>query len=348
MLRDFLDTFSEEKMTSRELVRKTLEFASPQRIPRQIWILPWASDRYPDEVKQLQQEFPDDIIFSPPYYAEKAVVKGDQYAIGSFIDEWGCCFENRQAGIIGEVKDPLVKEITDIERVAPPRQMLTINIPKINAFCAATDKFVLASCCPRPFERLQFLRGTENVYMDFVAEPEKLKALLKKIHSFHLEELSLWAKTNVDGIMFMDDWGSQKSLLIKPDMWREFFKPLYKDYIDIAKQNGKKTFMHSDGAIIDIIGDLIELGLDAINCQIFCIGAEELGRRFKGKITFWGEIDRQHILPEGSLEDVQKAVKQVKQCLYHNGGIIAQCEFGPGAKPQNVTEVFRSWNSFLP
>lgn len=57
---------------------------------------------------------------------------------------------------------------------------------------------------------------------------------------------------------------------------------MYKDYIDIAKKNGKKIFMHSDGYIIDIIPDLIELGLDALNCQIFCMGAENPAK-FKEK-----------------------------------------------------------------
>ena len=104
--------------------------------------------------------------------------------------------------------------------------------------------------------------------------------------------------------------------------------------------------MHSDGCILDIIPDLIELGLDAVNSQIFCMGLDKL-EQFRGKITFWGEIDRQHILPEGSVEDVKNAVKQVKSSLYDNGGVIAQCEFGPGSRPENVEAVFQQWNEYL-
>ena len=98
----------------------------------------------------------------------------------------------------------------------------------------------------------------------------------------------------------MDDWGSQKSLLINPKQWRKIFKPLYKEYIDLAHQAGKKIFMHSDGYIFDIYGDLIELGLDAINSQLFIMDIEEIGKHFGGQITFWGEIDRQHLLPHGT------------------------------------------------
>jgi hypothetical protein len=103
-------------------------------------------------------------------------------------------------------------------------------------------------------------------------------------------------------------------------------------------------FMHSDGYIKDILPDLIEMGLDAINCQIFCMDVADLGTKFKGKITFWGEIDRQHILPDAASDEVRRAVQFVKSSLYNNGGVIAQCEFGPGAKPENVYTVFETWN----
>jgi hypothetical protein len=120
---------------------------------------------------------------------------------------------------------------------------------------------------------------------------------------------------------------------------------MYKDYAEIAKSHGKYIFMHSDGYIIDIIPDLIEVGVHALNAQIFCMGIEELGRKFKGKITFWGEIDRQELLPFGSEQDIEKAVHEVWKNLYADGGVIAQCEFGLEAKPENVSAVFKTWDS---
>jgi uroporphyrinogen decarboxylase len=226
-----------------------------------------------------------------------------------------------------------------------PHECLSVDTSSVNDFCRESDKFVLPCCCPRPFERLQFLRGTENLMMDIALQEPEFKQLVKIVHGFHLEEMHLWAKTNVDALMFMDDWGTQRSLLISPDSWRQIFKPLYKDYIDIARSHGKKIFMHSDGFTIDIIDDLIDLGLDALNAQIFCMGVEEIGKRFAGRITFWGEIDRQNLLPHGSSDEIIHAVKTVYKNLYRNGGVIAQCEFGPGAKPENVMTVFETWAS---
>ena len=65
---------------------------------------------------------------------------------------------------------------------------------------------------------------------------------------------------------------------------------------------------------------------------------------FKGKITFWGEICRQHLLPYGTVEDVRNSVRLVYDTLWDNGGCIAQCEFGAGAKPENVAAVFETWD----
>ena len=143
----------------------------------------------------------------------------------------------------------------------------------------------------------------------------------------------------------MDDWGSQNTLLINPKAWDQYFRPFYKEFIDIAHHHGKKIFMHSDGNTLLIYPRLIEMGLDAFNSQIFCIGLENL-EQYKGQITFWGEIDRQHILPDDSVKDVEKAVREVRERLWANGGCIAQCEFGPGAKPENVYTVFKTWDSF--
>ncbi|HDL17484.1 MAG TPA: methyltransferase, partial [Bacteroidetes bacterium] len=62
----------------------------------------------------------------------------------------------------------------------------------------------------------------------------------------------------------------------------------------MAKANGKFAFMHSDGHISEIYTELVEVGVDAINSQLFCMDMVELAKSVKSKITFWGEVDRQH------------------------------------------------------
>jgi uroporphyrinogen decarboxylase len=335
-------------MNSRELVYKTLNFEKPDRVPRQMWELPWASNNYPEQLEKINSDFPADIISVPGFCREESIASGNPYEQGEYSDEWGCRFINRQRGIIGEVKNPIIvcEDWEDEGNVHIPMEWLTIDKARINEFCKNTDKFVVAGACPRPFEQLQFIRGTENLYVDLMLKPQGMLDFMEKMHEFYCKLLTLWAETDVDALVFMDDWGSQRSLLINPGLWVEIFKPMYKDYINIAHKYGKKIFMHSDGYIVDIYPHLIELGLDAVNSQIFCMGLESL-KQFKGQITFWGEIDRQHLLPHGTLEDIENAVNSVKDSLWQHGGVIAQCEFGPGAKPENIYKVFETWNKIL-
>lgn len=329
--------------TSRELVLQTLEFRSPARAPRQLWHLPWAEIHHPDELEQIRRDFPSDFDGAPGFLREIPKTSGNITEVGTFVDEWGCEFHNIQRGVIGEVKNPLVRDWTaDRGRIHVPREWLTIDPDAVNRWCAERDTFVLAGCCPRPFEQLQFLRGTADLYMDLLMQPGELVDFIGEMHAFYCELLEAWSRTDVDGLMFMDDWGSQQGLLIDPALWRDIFKPMYRDYIQIAHGAGKKMFMHSDGHTLEIYPDLSELGLDAFNSQIFCMGVENL-RPFAGKITFWGEIDRQHILPEGTLETVREAVRAAHANLWRDGGCIAQCEFGAGARPENVREVFAEW-----
>jgi hypothetical protein len=330
-------------MTSRELVKRTLEFSSPARIPRQLWFLPWASDHYPEELAQIQKRFPDDLLTSPSFYKKMPKTVGDEYSPGTYIDEWGCIFKNRQKGIKGEIKEPLLKNWGELDKVKVPRERLSLDLEKVNDFCRSHDQFILSRSCARPFEQLQFIRKPGNLFLDLADRPTELFCLIERIHQFYCEEMELWARTDVDALVFSDDWGGQNSLLISPALWRKMFKPLYEDYVDIARRQGKYIFMHSDGYIMDIIPDLVEMGVDALNSQLFCMNIEELGRRFKGTMTFWGEIDRQYLLPYGTTEEVRAAVRKVKDSLYQDGGVIAQCEFDVGAKPENVAAVFLAW-----
>ena len=333
----------------REVVRRCLEFGYPDRIPRDLWKLPWALNRYQNVMQELQLRFPVDFTHAPNVYHPSTRVVGDRHKVGTYHDEWGCVFSNIQEGVIGEVNQPLIQEISDWRKVKAPYEILPedrdIARDKINQFCSNTDLFVLASCCPRPWERYQFLRGTENAMIDLLTPEDGPQDLLRLIHEFYMEELEFWTSTDVDAIMFMDDWGSQKSLLISPVTWRKLFKPLYKDYCDRVHARHKFIFMHSDGYIAPIIEDIIEVGVDAINSQLFCMDFRDLAKRAKGKITFWGEIDRQHVLTSPDPQVGRAAVREVAKHLYDPaGGLIAQFEFGAGTNPDTAIVIFDEWS----
>jgi hypothetical protein len=353
-------------MDGRERVIRTLRFEHPDRAPRDLWTLPGIGMFRQDELDAMLGRFPPDITGPQVQYGRGKREKGTPYVVGSYVDAWGCEWHVAEPGIVGEVKGPPLADWSALDHFKPPYEILEdADWSKVSredpepgdsvfgsfrggvgfpTFRGRSGSFVLAGTTVRPFERMQFLRGSEAFYLDLGYQPAELYRLRDMVHEFFMRELEMWIKTDVDGISFMDDWGTQKGLLISPAQWRSLFKPLYRDYCDLIHSANKYVFFHSDGQIMDIYPDLVEIGVDAVNSQLFCMDIEELGRRFKGQITFWGEIDRQHILPFGTPHEVRAAVRRVRAALDDGrGGVFAQCEWGIGVSVENVAAVFETW-----
>ena len=337
-------------MDSRERVVRTLRQQEVDRLPRHLWALPGVILYRKDEYDAVLEKYPAD--FSAPVfkYGQGKRCRGDAAKDNVYIDAWGSVWHVAEPGVIGEVKEFPIKDLADVDKYQLPWELLDeADLSEVNKNCTQSDRFIIAGTETRPFERMQFLRGSENLFVDLAYGDKEIYILRDKLHDFSLREMKMWADTDVDAVMFMDDWGTQKTLLISPALWRDFFKPLYKDYCDILHGRGKFVFFHSDGNIESIYPDLIEIGIDAINSQLFCMDVEKLGELYAGKITFWGEIDRQHILPFGTVDEVRNAVKRAAGALLKGKrtGVIAQCEWGMKDPRENIEAVFDEWSKFI-
>ena len=358
-------------MTSRERVISALTFGAPDRVPRDPWALPAVQMERADEWRELLHEFPPDMTgVTGATYGTSRYHRGMEISQGSypgpwgfhskrvpldatgrkFIDSWGCTWEVSQPGVIGEVKEPLLSDWKNLDDYAVPWELLRdADFSRVEETCASTDQFVRAGTETRPFERMQFLRGSEQVLLDLAYGAPELLKLRDMLHEFFCAEMEAWSRTAVDGIAFMDDWGTQNALLISPSMWRELFKPLYRDYVEIIHSTGKYALFHCDGNITEILPDLVEIGIDAVNAQLFSMNIESIGTRLAGKICFWGEIDRQQVLPFGTEDDVCNAVHRVRKSLeLPEGGTIAQCEWGTGDPAGNIRVVYDEWLKPVP
>lgn len=333
-------------MNSRQRVIKALNFEEVDRLPRSLWRLPGVEMFRKDELNEVLEKYQED--FSAPVYSygKGKRCKGNQFTVGEYTDAWGCVWHAAEPGVAGEVKEYPLIDWSNLDSYQIPWELLDeADLTKVNESCAKSDKFVLVGTETRPFERMQFLRGTENLFMDLAYGDSEVYKLRDMLHEFYIKEMKMWAETDVDGVSFMDDWGSQNSLLISPTLWRKFYKPLYKEYCDILHSKGKYVFMHSDGNIESIYPDLVEIGVDAMNSQLFCMNIEKLGSQYSGKIAFWGEIDRQNILPFGTQLDVRNAVDRVARALIKDKrtGVISQCEWGTKDPKENIMAVFEQW-----
>ena len=133
-------------------------------------------------MKAIERDFPDDITGAQGGESQLPPTKGDPSEIGDYIDPWGAKFNNIQRGIIGEVKKPLItgENWEDSDKAHVPYELLSITPGYINEQCAKSDKFMLAGECPRPFEQLQFLRGTEQLFMDLALGSSGMMSFIEK------------------------------------------------------------------------------------------------------------------------------------------------------------------------
>ena len=154
--------------------------------------------------------------------------------------------------------------------------------------------------------------------------PENLCALLDLLTGMNLKAIARYAKKNADGYICYDDWGLQGSLMIDPAQWREFWKPRYRQIFAAAHAHGMDTFLHSCGHIVDILDDLIEIGLDAVQMdQQENMGLELLHERFAGRITFFAPADIQTVLPGNDTARIRRYCRDMKRLLgTPKGGFI--------------------------
>jgi uroporphyrinogen decarboxylase len=331
-------------MDSRERVRRALTFENPDRIPVSHSYLPAAMDRYGHQLEELFQTYPEDVgnRFFPPTDAGHRL-----YRKGRFVDEWGSVWENYRDGVLGQVKGFPLDEWSDLKTFQPPFEYMGTGLDDADEVIRAhRDKFFTGHFC-RLFERMHFLRPMEKVMVDLMVGSREIYQLRDMIHDFNMRDLRLWLKHDFDAITLSDDWGSQNQLLIPPKLWREFFKPCYQEMISLVRETGRLVLFHSDGYILEIIGDLIDLGVNAINAQVFSMDLDVLQKEFTGRICFWGGMDRQYILPRGTPDEVSLAAKaMIEKLSTPQGGFVGQGEIGPDVPLENAEAMLRAWTTY--
>ncbi len=333
-------------MTSRELVIKTLNQVRVPRVPRDLWLPSGEEDAArAHEIAEMGVRYPSDIVQPdvPPPHGKKSSNKPNR--AGNVTDAWGCVWHDDESGSMPTLTSSPLSEANKIASYQPPAELLDRSrFSKVNRSCATTNRFVLAWSDVRPFDRLRYLRGPDAARADLARGTKDIRTLLAMLHDFALKEIELWAKTDVDAVCFRDDWGTAEGLAVAPEIWREVFRPLYKEYCSILQAHDKFVFFQSAGNISDIFGDLVKVGLDAIHCELHLMNVARLAKRYRGRVTFWGAMDPQRLENPGSLVEFREAVIDLRKVLDSgSGGVIAQCQWDAGVRMQTIAAFFEQW-----
>ena len=333
-------------MTSRERVIRAVEFTGPDRLPTMHSTLPGAVDRHGSRLEDVYARFPSDFAGQSGKYGGTA--DNPHYQKGTETDEWGCTWVNPGLGQEGQVKGHPLADWHALETYQPP-EPLGGNSPEPKPR-ESFDRYVLwGGCGGRLWERMHFLRGYEQLLMDVAngrAEVERLRDLVLEHTLIGLEKQ---LQCDIDGISYMDDWGTQTQLMIRPDEWRRLFKPAYKAIADRCHAAGKHFYFHTDGHTLEILEDFIEIGIDVLNPQFSCHDLAEYAEVCRGRICVSADVDRQYVLAFGTPQEVRDHVREIWELFATpQGGLIAHGEAGPEVPLENVEAMYEAFREFSP
>lgn len=201
-----------------------------------------------------------------------------------------------------------------------------------------------------PFEIAWMLRGFEQFLMDLYEQPELADLLMEKITEYlsrRAARVLEAADGQIDIVGSASDFGTQRGLLMGVELWRERMKPFVAKLITPFRQQGLVTYYHSCGAIVPLIPDLIELGLqilDPLQARADGMDADSLSQKFGGKLTFHGGLDEQELLPNGTPQQVYDETCRLIETLGKEGGyIVAPChELQNDTPTENILAIYEA------
>ena len=192
------------------------------------------------------------------------------------------------------------------------------------------------------FMRLYYLRGFENLMVDFAADDPRLHELAAIVTGYNAAVVRRYLDLGAEMCGLAEDLGMQTSLPVSPGMWRRYVKPAYEATAGQCRDRGVPVFLHSDGHILEIIDDLIETGVRVLNPQIRANGLDGLRRYAKGKVCLSQDLDRQ-LFPFATPSQIEDHIGEVFEGLYDpRGGLMLQAECGPEVPLANIDAICRA------
>ncbi len=235
---------------------------------------------------------------------------------GGVIPDWQHLDE-----FIEKMPDPLAGGLLDAHR--QPRKQLR-----------AADRYTLFGWWGLFFERPWGLRGMENLMMDYYLYPREIHRLHDALCTMY-EKLIRRAAAELkpDGFWSSDDLGNQRQLMMKPDHFRQFLKPYYARIGRTCRECGMHFWLHSCGDNTEILGDLIEIGLDVFHpVQKHTMDEQAVARQFGNRLTFLSGFDVQQLLQRGTPQQVRAEVRHLVDtfdgprggmCIAAGNGIVS-------------------------
>lgn len=242
---------------------------------------------------------------------------------GYWRDEFGVVWNrttDRDVGIV----DSYLLPSRSLAGFSFPDPLSPRRFAALAAFVEANrDRFRVASIGFSLFERAWSLRSMPELLIDMMEAPEWVDELLGAIAAFQVATVEQLMRYDLDAVMFGDDWGQQRGLLMGPRLWRRFIKPHLAKMYGAVKRAGRAVFIHSCGCVQELFPELVELGLDVFNpFQPEAMDPYEIKRQFGDVLSFYGGVSVQHLLPHGMPREIRREVRRLMAEIGRDGGYI--------------------------
>lgn len=341
-----------ETMTSRERWLAVLKRETPDRVPMDYWATGEATEKlcrhldmaWPEVETRLRLDVPltvgGNYVGPPPKEGEDIWgIRHRQvdYGTGVYVEAENCPLADYETA----------EEVEANYRFPSPDDWDYSHLPDQ---IKGQEHKVVRGGGSEPFLSYKLLRGEEQAMLDLLINPEMVDYLLDKLFDLAYEATRRVFET-IPGVVSItyiaEDLGGQESLMFSPEHIRRYLLPRMKRMMDLTKEHGSYVFTHSDGAVRDIVPDLIATGTEVLNpIQWRCAGMEREGlkRDFGDRLIFHGGVCNQQTLPFGTVDDVWEEVAENLRILGEGGGyILAPCHnIQAVSPPENVVALYEA------
>ena len=330
---------------------KAMYFDFPEWTPCNVGLMPATWIKYQKDLEEVVLSHPR--IF--PDYTKGSVdfdfkhFSNPLYEAGQHTDCWGTVWNNIERGLDSHpiefplddwtnladyrMPDPLKEEVFGRRNWAQVKEGL--NRARI------AGNVALGGGLPHGFMymRLFYLRGFENLMMDIATDDPRLQTLIQMVENYNLVVIQKYLELGAEMMGFGEDLGLQDSLPMSPSAWRKYLKPSYDRMFKPCRERDIPIRLHTDGHILEIIPDLIDVGVRLLNPQFRSNGLEGLKEVAKGKVALHQDLDRQ-LFPFATPSDIAEHIAHVFEELHlREGGLMLYAECEPDVSLENIDAI---------
>ncbi len=273
-----------------------------------------------------------------------------------FVDNYGCVWHGEVNGIVGIVEGHPLESWDAFEdfQMPDPETQLPMGPVDWDAtrerMRRLKEQGALRSAGTEHgflFLRLYYLRGFENLMMDMATGEPRLQQLIDMIVEYTEYQVHQYLDMDIDVFGFAEDLGAQDASVMGPRMFERWIAPAYRRLITPCRERGVQVHNHSDGYVMDIVDQLMDVGMTIFNIQDLVNGIDDIARELKGRVCIDIDVDRQSVVPYGTPQEIHELIEyEVRTLGSPQGGLMMTIGIYPPTPPENIDAALTAMEKF--